>query len=445
MSAIGKIERFVENQFPSFGINKKREFVRLIFEIAKREGLSYGKITEIISKAGYRNYREVKNFLVNWRYPHYKNGEGLRLYLPELKIDYRYKFNLRSEFNFSPRNVYVEERAKNSYLVRRFRELFPQARVFLINSLKEYVQGKEFSLIDYNRRKDNVFIVSENYDFFKKCPCSKNAISCGYRILNLGSGCIYECVYCYLQIYLKNAPGIILPFNLDDFFKNLPEKPLNSSIFCRVRLGNGEFSDSLALDDITQWSFQLVSFFRKKPDFLFEFKTKSKNIDNLISIKAEENIIISWSLNPQVIIDSLEFYTASLKERISSAKICAEHGYKVGFHFDPIVYYKNWEDDYHELVNLVFKNIAVKKIAWISLGTLRFNPELKKIIENRFPDNKILDEELFIDFDNKLRYHPQLRIIIYKKMYSWIRKWGRGIPVYLCMEHKDIWKEVYGS
>jgi len=437
-----EIERCVEKKFPTFGINKKREISRLIFEIAKREKIS---LIKLLSEIKDKNYKKVKKFLVEKRFPNFKKIDNLKLYLPELEINPRFQFHPPDKFIFSPKNIYIEENIKEKYLAKRLITLFPKAKVIKIDSLKNYLKNKKFDIGNYNRRSENVFVVEENYDFYKNCPCTKGAISCGYNILNLGLGCVYECVYCYLQLYLKNSPGIILPANIEDFFRRFPQDFYKSTIFKYPRLGNGEFSDSLALDNITNWSLELIDFFRKKRKIFFEFKTKSKNIDNLLKTKPEKNIVISWSLNPPTVIDSLEFYTASLDERIFSAKVCAEYGYKIGFHLDPIIYYKNWENEYRELINLIFKNVPKREIVWISLGTLRFNPELKKVIENRFPENKILDEELFLDFDNKLRYHPNLRIMIYKKIYSWLRKESKDIPIYLCMENRDVWRAIYGS
>ena len=83
-------------------------------------------------------------------------------------------------------------------------------------------------------------------------------------------------------------------------------------------------------------------------------------------------------------------------------------------------------------------------ISWISLGTLRFNPKLKTVIEQRFPNNKILNEELVLEFDGKLRYSMQSRLAIYKKIFSWIRQYSKSVLVYLCMEPKIICKGVIG-
>jgi spore photoproduct lyase len=158
-----------------------------------------------------------------------------------------------------------------------------------------------------------------------------------------------------------------------------------------MRIGTGEFSDSLMLDHITKYSPAIIEFFNNHKDAVFEFKTKSSNIDNLLKIKHSGNIVVSWSLNPQKIIDKNEFFTASLSDRLASAKECAKSGYKIGFHFDPIIYFKGWEREYGKVIDLLFSKIKPKDIAWISMGTFRFKPELKSIIENRFPENEILD------------------------------------------------------
>ena len=68
------------------------------------------------------------------------------------------------------------------------------------------------------------------------------------------------------------------------------------------------------------------------------------------------------------------------------------------------------------------------------MGTFRFKPELKYIIENRFPENEILDEELLPGYDNKLRYPSSLRYDIYKSMLDMFKKHSKKLPIYLCME-----------
>ncbi|WP_169704049.1 hypothetical protein [Candidatus Kuenenia stuttgartiensis] len=76
---------------------------------------------------------------------------------------------------------------------------------------------------------------------------------------------------------------------------------------------------------------------------------------------------------------------------------------------------------------------------------MRISPQLKKIIENRFPENALLDEELLTGFDGKLRYPAEIRSFIYTTMNSWIRKNNKSVPVYLCMEEREMHRDTHLS
>lgn len=432
-----EIEQNTRQAFERFGINKIREITRLIFEISKRDGGSFADIAGSLSG---KKFSFVKNELLRKRYPeNFGKSKSALFYLPKLEINQNHKAETGS-YRFYPETIFVEDGSEKSGVVSGFIKTFPKAGVKKIPSLKHYLKDISFDINDYNGRTDRVFIVNEKYDFVKSCPCTAGAVPCGYDILNIGFGCPYECAYCFLQGY-QNFPGIIIPANIEDFFRNfkLPQKM--PGMFESARIGSGEFTDSLAFDGITGFSSQIIDFFREFPNVNFEFKTKSKNIANVLASKPCGNIVVSWSLNPEIMIKENEFYTASIKERIHCAVECAKAGFGVGFHFDPIIYYPGWEKDYLSAVNRIFDEVPEKSIKWISLGTLRMTPALKKIIENRFPENRILDTELILGYDRKLRYSEDIRIHIYRKMIEWIRSRSRIVQFYLCMEDKNTWKK----
>ena len=429
-----QVESFIKSHFPYFGVNKKQEITRLLYEISKKNNISPAKIIE---KNEVRDYESLKKSLLKGRYPFASlQSEPLKPHLPKIELKASAQCDFRKKI-FYPKNIYVENKVSGSYLACRLKAVFPKAHFYEIGSLKEYILAHApFGVKDYNRRQDALFIVNENYDFFKNCPCTHSALNCGYHIFNLGFGCIYECNYCFLQGY-ANAPGIILTANIEKFFDEFNAYKRNG-----MRLGTGEFSDSLALDEITEHSLALIEFFREHKGVTFEFKTKSVKIENLMKSKASRNIIVSWSLNPQKIIDGNEFLAPSLNERLEAAAKCARAGYRVGFHFDPIIYFNSWEKEYASVVENIFSKIEPRDIAWISLGTFRFSPSLRQVIERRFPENTILNEELLLGFDNKLRYPYALRYLLYKKMLTMLRQQSKQLKVYLCMEETPMWKEL---
>ena len=82
---------------------------------------------------------------------------------------------------------------------------------------------------------------------------------------------------------------------------------------------------------------------RDSPNALLELKTKSNHVEHLLELPHGGKTVISWSVNPQAIITKEELKTSNLDERIKAARISSEAGYKVAFHFDPMIDYPDWE------------------------------------------------------------------------------------------------------
>lgn len=431
MNLNNKLNNYIENRYPKFGVNKKQEIIRLVYEIAKREGITH---EEIINKDIYKKetFESLKKRLLKRRFPtSYSRIKNETLLLQKLDLSEKFKVKIIKPFKINPKKIIIEKNVRNSELALKFTKNFTKAKIEFITNISE-LSNNTFALSDFNKRIETFILVEENFQHYLKCPCTKDAVCCNYNILNLGFGCGYECTYCILQAY-TNSPGIIIPANINDFLNKL------DSINAYKRIGSGQFSDSLIYDNITGYSQKIINHLRNKPNINFEFKTKSNNIDLILECDPIENVTISWSVNPQSIIQENEFHTTSLDKRLSAAKQISGHGFNVGFHFDPIIYSKTWEIEYSKVIQKLFDKIDAEKIKLISLGTLRFTKKLKTTIESRFPDNNILYEEFLLGYDNKLRYPDELRKEIYTKMYNWIRKRSKSVIVYLCMESKSMY------
>ncbi|MFH2138618.1 MAG: radical SAM protein [Candidatus Omnitrophota bacterium] len=423
--------------------NQYQEIARLFHEIHKRDNLSAEDIVQsfkenekINNSQGKNKFLAIKQSLIKLRFPLTSTEEKIKaqeVFLSELKAPV--KPSIEPVKNFVPQKIFIEKSAKNSYLAKQFQERFPSVPVEVLEHSWEYVQKHKFKIADL--KNPFVFIVQERWDFIKPCPCTKGHLGCNYWILNLGFGCPFDCSYCYLQQY-ANFPGIVLPANLDDFFNKFDD--FYNKIKRPIRIGTGEFCDSLALDHITGYSQQLIEFFQDKP-VLFELKTKSNNIANILKCQGRKNIIISWSLNPQEIIDSEEKCVASLSERLEAARQVKEKGFSLSFHFDPIIYSDNWASLYKEVIRELYAALD-PEFKWISLGTLRGTRKLKNAAEQRFPDNAIWYGELLLGKDKKLRYPKFMRKSIYKYMVEWIRQFDSSTPLYLCMEDQDCWGQM---
>jgi len=443
-----EIEKCLTRKLPiKLGINKKNELVRLIYEICRAKGLS---IRDVIAKAGIEKmaengkgglFKKCKGALLEMRYPSLTPGDDPHI-MP---------FDAASlgeaspiwDFDLRPKRIFIEKGVKDLRWTCEFLENFPQAEHLVIEDVKNALKGiRDADVTDvYNFRRENLFLVKNKSAFIKICPCTKGCVRCGYWILNIGFGCPIDCAYCYLQMY-SNAPGIILPANIEDYYPYIEE--FGRKVSGRVRIGTGEFTDSLALDKYTKYSSYLIPFFRDKKNLVFELKTKSANIDNVLKKEPHDSIVISWSMNTLQVAERYEKGGSSIKGRINAARKAAGEGYKIGFHFDPIVYYPKWESDYKETVEEMFSYDEIRKnTVWISLGTLRYTPGLKQAAEKRFEENLMFYQgEFFTDIDGKLRYSRRVRIDMYNRMVEWIRSFNTSLWVYLCMEPEDIWKKT---
>jgi spore photoproduct lyase len=335
------------------------------------------------------------------------------------------------------KKILVEKGAENAPLTQKILKELPGLPVEQVDA------GACFPRIESLKESKRILYLTRfKGELIKPCPGTKDYICCGYRILHIGSNCPLDCTYCILQAYF-NQPFLRLFVNTDEIFKALKTLAENHPDQI-IRLGTGEFTDSLALDPVTGFSLQLQQALSAHPNVLVELKTKTSFIQNLLPAAPSKNILVAWSLNPQEIIRKEERGAADLNERLEAALACQKKGYYLGFHFDPIFFFPGWEEAYQKTIQRLFSKIHPEKIAWISMGCFRFMPPLKSIIQHRHPAAGHIYQEFIPALDKKMRYPQPKRVEIYQKMMGWIREWGAGVLVYLCMENPSVWEKVFG-
>ena len=448
INLIKEIEEKLTKALPiKLGVNKKNELSRLIYEISRAQGSRVEDVflradIEALASSGRSGlFHKVKESLTRLRYP--SKSEDQDIHIMPFRSSGATAECQKWEFELAPKSIFIEEEVKDLGWTHLFTANFPKAEVKHIRDVKEAIRGIEPKdpIELYNSRRENVFLIKNKHAFLKICPCTKEAKRCGYWILNVGFGCPVDCSYCYLQMY-SNAPGMVLPANIEDYYGYIKE--FDGKVNKKTRIGTGEFTDSLAFDKYTKYSSYLIPFFKDMKNLVLELKTKVAGVDTVIRSQPNDNVVISWSINTRRVAEKYEQGAASIDERIDAALNLAERGFRIGFHFDPIVYYNTWEEDYESVARELFSYKPIReKTAWISLGTLRYTPGLKQMAEMRFEDNLIFYEgEFFEDTGGKLRYPRDLRIKMYNKMIGWVRRTGMRSWIYLCMEPETLWKET---
>ena len=347
---------------------------------------------------------------------------------------------------YQPEILFLEEGVKEYSLAQevlsRLPEV-PQKEFRNISMLTEQMRSSQYDV--FGEGKKHLALSRFKGSFLKKCPgVSPGMVCCNYYVVNLSKNCIYDCSYCFLQDFLGNNPMQVAYVNVEDLLGEL-EEVFTQYPDRNFRVGTGELTDSLALDAIVPYTAYLLPFFNQQSNAVLELKTKSDQIANLLDHSDPANIIVSWSLNPQTVIDQEEKGTPSLAQRLESAKACLDKGYRIGFHFDPIILIPGWEDAYQQLVNILCDSLPIAKVEWVSLGSFRYRPSLKSIIKNRHPQTHLFTSEHLPSKDGKFRYLRPLRNHAYKTIRGYLKSRLEELNIYICMETQEIWEGVTGK
>jgi spore photoproduct lyase len=290
---------------------------------------------------------------------------------------------------------------------------------------------------------DTLILMHHCGKFLKSCQGSGAEICCNYHVASYAWNCYLGCTYCVLQSYLSSE-ALVVCTNIEELLAEVRER-LERFPNRMFRIGTGELADSLALDHITGYSRRIVPFFATSANGILELKTKSDQIANLEDLDHRGHTVVSWSMNSRRICRTEERQAPSFEQRLAAALQCQKWGYKLGFHFDPLIYYEGWESEYREVVRDLLGAVNPDNVAWVSLGALRFTPHLRELVARRFPQSKVPYGEFVPGHHGKLRYFRPIREEMYRKMIGWIHEKAPQVFVYLCMENRMVWERSFGK
>ena len=327
------------------------------------------------------------------------------------------------------------EKYKDKQLSKKIFEHYVSIHNLLKNNLNDYSDFKE---VKYKTRKYTFNEIEKDGIGLGACPvASEGTRCCNLLTLDAVESCGFDCSYCSIQsFYNQNKVGI--DRNFKEKLKNLKLDPNQT-----YHIGTGQSSDSLMWGNRDGILDALFEFARLNKNVILEFKTKSNNIKYFIENDVPKNIVCTWSLNTQIIIDNEEHLTASLAERISSARTLADKGVLVGFHFHPIVQYKNYLVEYKAVYDRLQKDFTTDEVCLVSMGTLTFIKPVIKQLREREMKTKILQMP-FETINGKQSYSIETKKEMFKHCYDSFKSWHGKVYFYMCMEAHTLWKDVFG-
>lgn len=279
---------------------------------------------------------------------------------------------------------------------------------------------------------------SSDKNIVGRCPvASDETVCCNLYTIDAVENCGFGCNYCTIQTFYDDK--VLFDSKLSEKLKKLDLDPDRF-----YHLGTGQSSDSLMWGNQHRHLDCLREFAEDNPNVLLELKTKSKNVAYFLGNDVPRNLVLSWSLNTPTIIENEEHFTASLDERLAAARHVAGRGIKIAFHFHPMVYYRDWREDYGDLVLQVMARFAPEEVAFVSFGSVTFIKPIVKAIRERGRPTKMLQMELVPGPKGKLSYPDAIKRELFRHIYRSFAPWHDKVYMYLCMEKAELWEATFG-
>lgn len=285
--------------------------------------------------------------------------------------------------NFS--HIYIEEDIIDNETVHSIAQKFAGAKKITIKSYKDVfnrtsqnfcAQKNSIKLILAKKRANFIYKGSE--------VCQNFGYDNFFYAVN-AMNCIYDCEYCYLKGMYPSA-NIVIFINIEDYFNEIDKITSEQKIYLSISYD----TDLLAIENITNFVQRWIDYCRSNKNLTVELRTKSTNIAIFEKNDPFGRFIPSWTLSPQQIIEEYEKGTPSFNTRLNSIKKTAEKGWKVRICFDPLIYVKNFEAIYGQMIDEVFKRINAKDIKDMSVGSFRVSKEYLKRMRKIEPFSDIL-------------------------------------------------------
>ena len=310
--------------------------------------------------------------------------------------------------------VYFEEDILEYPAVSQVKQALPKANWVPIERFQELfnIRNQNFRI----QKKNPALILAKKYEnFVLPVPSGFGMSSSKNFYFSHMYNCLYDCNYCFLQ-GLYSSANFVLFVNYEDFFEHISqtiEKNKNDT----QMFFSGYDCDSLAFDKVSGFSDNLIQFFEQHPNVEVELRTKSIVTSSLLRRNPIKNCIIAFSLSPHIIANKLDNKAPSIARRIDAMKKLADSGWQIGLRLDPLIYTKDWKNQYAELIFDIMSQVKVPSVHSVSYGLLRFPKKMYKKISTLHNDSGLFAFPM----------HENNEVISYGKeiendMYSFIQR-----------------------
>lgn len=301
---------------------------------------------------------------------------------------------------FIPKEIYYEKNIENYELGKELLNKYKDIPKFIIDNHNniEIMRKKQNS--EFPQMKRNLIIATRKTHKFVE-----NHKVSDYLVPYTSSGCTAMCMYCYLVCNYNKCAYLRLFVNREEMLEKIIRTAEKSDKNLTFEIGSN--SDLVLENTITnnlKWTIE--NFATTNKGFL-TFPTKFDMIDDLIPLKHNGKIIVRMSVNPEEIINKVEFGTSRLKNRVEAINKLKSAGYKLGILIAPVVLVENWQKLYSEMIEYLYNNLSaeVKKDVFFEIIFMTYSYVHKAINAEAFPNAINLFDEKLMTGRGKRKIH----------------------------------------
>jgi len=307
---------------------------------------------------------------------------------------------------FKPKAIYYEKEIENYELGKELLKKYEDVPKVIIdnhNNIEEMRKKQNSEFLDMKR---NLIIGTRKTHKF--VPNHKTS---DFLVPYTSSGCIASCMYCYLVCNYNKCAYLRLFVNREEMLDKIIKVANKSDEDLTFEIGSN--SDLILENTITGNLPWTIDNFKDSKKGYLTFPTKFEMVDDILNINHNGKVIIRMSVNPEEIINNVEFGTSRLKGRIEAINKLKEAGYKIGILIAPVIMVENWKELYLELIKTLAENLSekVKKEVFFEIIFMTYSYVHTKINEEAFPNAiNIYDRELMTGRGKgKYMYKNELR------------------------------------
>ena len=166
------------------------------------------------------------------------------------------------------------------------------------------------------------------------------------------------CMYCYLVCNYNKCAYLRLFVNREEMLDKIIKTAEKSDKNLTFEIGSN--SDLILENTITNNLVWTIENFANTNKGTLTFPTKFDMVDDILPLNHNGKVVIRMSVNPEEIINKVEFGTSRLKNRVEAINKLGEAGYKLGILIAPVILVDNWKKLYSELIKYLYENLSEK-------------------------------------------------------------------------------------